>query len=114
MAGDGIGPEVTAQSRRVARMVRGQTRRSDRCCARSCSASSAWQAHRQPDARGDLDEIVDADAILFGATGGPEYDKIPAEARKVDSLLRMRSELDLFANLRPVRTPMPALADLDR
>ena len=47
---------------------------------------------------GTWDEIGNADAILFGATGSPEYDKIPAEAREVDQLLRMRKELDLFCN----------------
>ena len=44
-----------------------------------------------------------SDAILFGATGSPEYEKIAVEHRKVDQLLRMRKELDLFINLRPVK-----------
>jgi 3-isopropylmalate dehydrogenase len=55
-------------------------------------------------------EILASDAILFGAIGSPDYDKISAESRKVDQLLRMRRELDLFTNLRPVRT-FKALAD---
>ena len=67
--------------------------------------AGAWLA----DASRDLGEIVAADAILFGATGSPEYEKIPAEARKVDQLLRIRKDLDLFCNLRPVRT-LPALS----
>jgi 3-isopropylmalate dehydrogenase len=49
-------------------------------------------------------EILAADAILFGAIGSPEYDALPAEVRKFDQLLRMRKELDLYENLRPVRT----------
>src|SRR5260370_19938812 len=43
-----------------------------------------------------------ADAILFGATGGPDYDALPAEARRQGNLLRIRRSLDLYANLRPI------------
>jgi 3-isopropylmalate dehydrogenase len=49
-------------------------------------------------------EILAADAILFGAIGSPDYARLPSEATKVDQLLRMRKELDLYENLRPVRT----------
>jgi 3-isopropylmalate dehydrogenase len=54
-------------------------------------------------------EITEADAVLFGAIGSPAYANIPAEARKVDQLLRIRKELDLFCNLRPIRS-LPALS----
>jgi len=47
--------------------------------------------------------VTESDAILFGATGSPEYAAIPPEHNKFDQLLRMRKELDLFINLRPVR-----------
>ena len=47
--------------------------------------------------------IVDADAILFGAIGAPEYDEIPATEHQVDWLLEMRRRLDLYQNLRPIR-----------
>jgi 3-isopropylmalate dehydrogenase len=70
---------------------------------------AAWQAHGELMRQQTWDEIVAADAILFGAIGSPDYEKIPAEARRVDQLLRMRKELDLFCNLRPVRT-LPALS----
>jgi 3-isopropylmalate dehydrogenase len=49
-------------------------------------------------------EILAADAILFGAIGSPAYAEIPPEARTTDWLLEMRRSLDLFTNLRPVRT----------
>ena len=55
-------------------------------------------------------KIMHADAILFGATGSPEYDDIPYEMRKQDQLIRMRKELDLFTNLRPVKS-LKALRD---
>ena len=77
-------------------------------CAKSSSAFPRGRRMASSCAKQTWDEIVAADAILFGAIGSPEYDKVPAEARKVDQLLRMRKELDLFCNLRPVRT-LPAL-----
>ena len=51
-----------------------------------------------------------ADAVLLGAVGGPQYDDVPREARPEAGLLRLRSEMDLFANLRPAKA-FPALQD---
>ena len=59
----------------------------------------------------DTAEAMDeADAILWGATGGPETKEVPAAARKAGSLLGLRSKYDLYANLRPI-VANPALAD---
>ncbi|HKB54999.1 MAG TPA: 3-isopropylmalate dehydrogenase, partial [Ramlibacter sp.] len=55
-------------------------------------------------------KILETDAILFGATGSPEYANIPPELRKHDQLIRIRKELDLFTNLRPVKS-LKALRD---
>ena len=52
----------------------------------------------------------EADAILWGATGGPETREVPAEARKAGGLLSLRSKYDLYANLRPIRAN-PALSE---
>jgi 3-isopropylmalate dehydrogenase len=60
-----------------------------------------------PDTAEAMDE---ADAILWGATGGPETKEVPAAARKAGSLLSLRSKYDLYANLRPI-VANPALAD---
>jgi 3-isopropylmalate dehydrogenase len=51
-----------------------------------------------------------ADAVIFGAVGGPKWDKVPYDARPEAGLLRLRKDLDLFANLRPAIC-YPALAD---
>jgi 3-isopropylmalate dehydrogenase len=107
LAGDGIGPEVLAEVRRVAEWFIAKRRLAVELREEPFGIS-AWKAHGDLMRQETWDEIVAADAILFGAIGSPEYDKIPAEARKVDQLLRMRKELDLFCNLRPVRT-LPAL-----
>jgi 3-isopropylmalate dehydrogenase len=103
LAGDGIGPEILAEVRRVVEWF--SAKRDLAIDLREeLFGISAWQAHGNLMRDETWDEIVAADAILFGAIGSPDYAKIPAEARKVDQLLRMRRELDLFCNLRPVRT----------
>ena len=103
LAGDGIGSEVLAQVRRVVDWFM-----AERGLAidlhEEAFGISAWKAHGSLMREQTWNEIVAADAILFGAVGAPEYESIPAEMRKVDQLLRMRKELDLFNNLRPVRT----------
>tara|TARA_B110000263_G_C15298434_1_gene506716 strand:- start:774 stop:1886 length:1113 start_codon:yes stop_codon:yes gene_type:complete len=48
-----------------------------------------------------MHEALNADAVLFGAVGGPKWDNVPREKRPEAALLRLRKELDLFANLRP-------------
>ena len=108
LAGDGIGPEILAEARRVVQWFIAERHLSVEL-REELFGLSAWQAYGDLMRQETWDEIVGADAILFGAIGSPEYDKIPVEARKVDQLLRMRKELDLFCNLRPVRT-LSALA----
>jgi 3-isopropylmalate dehydrogenase len=55
-------------------------------------------------------DALAADAVIFGAVGGPQWDKVPYEARPEAGLLRLRKDLALFANLRPAIC-YPALAD---
>ena len=108
LAGDGIGPEILAEVRRVVEWFIAERHLAVEL-HEELFGISAWKAHGELMRTETWNAIVAADAILFGAIGSPEYDKIPAEARKVDQLLRMRKELDLFCNLRPVRT-LPALS----
>jgi 3-isopropylmalate dehydrogenase len=103
LAGDGIGPEVVGEARRVAEWFVAKRKLAIEL-REELFGLSAWQAHGSLMRQETWDEIVAADAILFGAIGSPDYAKIPAEARKVDQLLRIRKDLDLFCNLRPVRT----------
>ena len=101
LAGDGIGPEILAQTRRVVdwfaqnRGVRMEVRE-------ELFGISAWKKYQHLMRNETWAAVLESDAILFGATGSPEYEAIPYEARKYDQLLRMRKELDLFINLRPV------------
>jgi 3-isopropylmalate dehydrogenase len=107
LAGDGVGPEVLAEVRRVVEwfIVKRQLSID---LQEELFGIAAWHAHGDLMRQKTWDEIVAADAVLFGAIGSPQYQAIPAEARRVDQLLRIRKELDLFCNLRPVRT-LPAL-----
>jgi 3-isopropylmalate dehydrogenase len=103
LAGDGIGPEVMAQVRRIIEWF--VAKRGLAIDLREeAFGMAAWKAHGSLMRDETWNEILAADAILFGAIGSPEYDALPAEVRKFDQLLRMRKELDLYENLRPVRT----------
>ncbi len=102
LAGDGIGPEIMAQTRRVVEWF--VAKRGIRMeLQEELFGISAWKAHRHLMRDETWKAVVESDAILFGATGSPEYAAIPPEHNKFDQLLRMRKELDLFINLRPVR-----------
>jgi len=109
LAGDGIGPEIMAETHRVAkwfaanRGVKFELRE-------ELFGISSWTAYHDLMPDKTWNTICDSDAILFGAIGSPEYDKIPAKQKKTDQLLRIRKELDLFINYRPVRA-LAALAD---
>jgi 3-isopropylmalate dehydrogenase len=107
LAGDGVGPEVLAEVRRVVDWFI-EKRQLSIELREELFGIAAWHAHGDLMRQKTWDEIVAADAVLFGAIGSPQYQAIPAEARRVDQLLRIRKELDLFCNLRPVRT-LPAI-----
>jgi 3-isopropylmalate dehydrogenase len=101
VGGEGIGPEVTAQSRRIldwfaARRGVPMTLREAQYGVVPYLASGKVLPD---DTVAAMDE---ADAILWGATGGPETKEVPTAARKAGSLLSLRSKYDLYANLRPI------------
>ncbi len=108
LGGDGIGPEVVAQARRVAEWFVERRGLALELVAAPYGAS-AWAETGHVLPPGTLEAVESADAILFGAIGGDAYERIPADARRDGSILRIRRELDLYANLRPVRH-WPALA----
>jgi len=71
---------------------------------------AAFDAHGKSISEDDMTKAKAADAILFGAVGGPKWDNVPYDSRPEAGLLRLRKELELFANLRPAIC-YPALAD---
>jgi 3-isopropylmalate dehydrogenase len=108
VGGEGIGPEVTAQSHRILNWF--AARRGVPVVMREAQYGLIPYLATGKVLPEDTTEAMDeADAILWGATGGPETKEVPAAARKAGSLLSLRSKYDLYANLRPI-VVSPALA----
>src|SRR5215831_5661401 len=106
LAGDGVGPEVIAEAVKVLGALDGL-----RLDVESAPVGgAAFDAAGDPIPEATLALTKRADAVLFGAVGGPQYDALPREKRPEQAILRLRKELDLFANLRPASV-FPELAD---
>jgi 3-isopropylmalate dehydrogenase len=101
LAGDGIGAEIMTQVQRTAEWFMAKRGLPIELQSELYGISS-WRQHGAVVTQQAWRSIHAADAILFGATGSPEYERIPREHWIPDNLLRIRSELGLFANLRPV------------
>jgi 3-isopropylmalate dehydrogenase len=100
LPGDGIGPEIVAEARKVLETLRadfGLQIETEEGAIGGAGYDAA--GHPLPDATLELARA--ADSVLLGAVGGPQYDGLPRELRPERGLLGIRSELDLFSNLRP-------------
>ena len=109
LPGDGIGAEVMAEVKRVISWF------NDRGIAsfeieEGLVGGSAYDAHGEAISDADMALADAADAVIFGAVGGPKWDGVPYDKRPEAGLLRLRKDLALFANLRPAIC-YPALAD---
>ena len=101
VGGEGIGPEVTAQSHRILNWF--AAKRGVPMTLREAEYGLVpYLATGKVLPDTTVEAMDEADAILWGATGGPETKEVPAAARKVGSLLSLRSKYDLYANLRPI------------
>lgn len=107
LAGDGIGPEIIAEALKLVDVLRAEGLKIETESAPVGGAGVDLTGDPLPEAT--LQLCRESDAILFGAIGGPQYDVLPREQRPERGLLRLRKELDLFANLRPARV-FPQLA----
>ena len=104
LAGDGIGPEVTQQAIKVLDAAAGRFGQQFEYCFAKVGAT-AIDHYGDPLPEATLQACLHADAVLFGAIGDPKYDNDPdAKVRPEQGLLRLRKELGLFANIRPVAT----------
>jgi 3-isopropylmalate dehydrogenase len=109
VGGEGIGPEVTAQSHRVLNWF--SAKRGVPLTLREAQYGLVpYLATGKVLPEDTVEAMEEADAILWGATGGPETKEVPPAARKAGSLLSLRSKYDLYANLRPI-VASPALID---
>jgi 3-isopropylmalate dehydrogenase len=104
LPGDGIGKEIVAQAVRVLRRLELPLE-----LAEAPVGGAGYEAAGDPLPAATLALAREADAILFGAIGGPQYDALPRDQRPERGLLRLRKELGLFANLRPAQV-FPELA----
>jgi 3-isopropylmalate dehydrogenase len=109
LPGDGIGVEVTAEVEKLISWFNEQgIARFE--MERGLVGGSAYDAHGKAISESDMALAQAADAVIFGAVGGPKWDKVPYDVRPEAGLLRLRKDLGLFANLRPAIC-YPALAD---
>jgi 3-isopropylmalate dehydrogenase len=109
LPGDGIGPEVMAEVKKIVTWMNAQGIAKFET-DQGLVGGSAYDAHGKAVSDADMDKAQAADAVLFGAVGGPKWDKVPYDVRPEAGLLRLRKDLGLFANLRPAIC-YPALAD---
>jgi 3-isopropylmalate dehydrogenase len=109
LPGDGIGPEVMGEVKKLIGWMnqRGMGRfETEEGLVGGC----AYDAHQVAITDETMEKAKAADAVIFGAVGGPKWDKVPYEARPEAGLLRLRKDLALFGNLRPAIC-YPALAE---
>ncbi|MDP1863970.1 MAG: 3-isopropylmalate dehydrogenase [Thiobacillus sp.] len=99
LPGDGIGPEIVAQAVKVLEVLRAEGAKIEMETAPIGGAGYDAAGDPLPDAT--LKLAREADAVLLGAVGGPQYDALDRPLRPERGLLRIRKELNLFANLRP-------------
>lgn len=103
LAGDGIGPEVTNEAVNILEAV--CKRHSHKLKIRSFPIGGASiDKYGRPLTSATLEACKESSAVLLGAVGGPKWNDQPRDKRPESALLGLRKELDLFANLRPIKT----------
>ena len=100
LPGDGIGPEVMAEVRRIADWLN-QHRGLDVAFDEAKVGGAAIDEEGAPITDATMKKAQHADAVLLGAVGGPKWDGLPFDQKPERGLLRLRKEMALFANLRP-------------
>jgi len=108
LPGDGIGPEAMGEVRKIIAYMN-DAMKADFSLDEGLVGGSAYDAHGVAISEEDMARAMAADAVLFGAVGGPKWDTVPYEVRPEAGLLRLRKDMELFANLRPAIC-YPALA----
>ena len=109
LAGDGIGPEVMAEVSKIIDWF-GARRGLNFDVSHDLVGGAAYDKHGVPLADETMAKAQAVDAVLLGAVGGPKYDDLDFSVKPERGLLRLRKEMDLFANLRPAQC-FDALAD---
>ncbi len=105
LPGDGIGPEVTEQARRVCAALTNEIE-----VGEALLGGIAYEKEGAPISDATVKRALASDAVLMGAVGGPRFADVPRDKRPEAGLLRLRKEMQVFANLRPALC-FEALAD---
>ncbi len=109
LPGDGIGPEVMAEVRKIIAWM--DARRGIAFdVSEDLVGGCAYDVHGTPLHDDTMAKALEVDAVLLGAVGGPKYDNLDFSVKPERGLLRLRKEMDLYANLRPAQC-FDALAD---
>ncbi|HMF67912.1 MAG TPA: isocitrate/isopropylmalate family dehydrogenase, partial [Phyllobacterium sp.] len=96
LPGDGIGPEAMAEVRKIIAYMNAELKSGfelDEGLVGGC----AYDAHGKAISESDMAKAMTADAVLFGAVGGPKWDSVPYDVRPEAGLLRLRKDMELFA-----------------
>jgi 3-isopropylmalate dehydrogenase len=109
LPGDGIGPEVMAEARKILEFIDRQEKLNLQF-ETDVVGGAAYDRHGHPLHKDTLKRALEADAVLLGAVGGPKWEGLDYALRPERALLALRKELGLFANLRPAKV-YPALVD---
>ncbi len=108
LSGDGIGPEISEVSKQILLKV------SEKCnfkieIKEELFGGIAYEKYGQPVTQETLEICKSSDSILLACVGDLKYDSLPRELRPETGLLKLRSELELFANIRPVKIRKPLI-----
>jgi 3-isopropylmalate dehydrogenase len=109
LPGDGIGPEIVAEAIKVLECLNAEMNLG-LVFENGLIGGAAYDVHGTPFPQQTLDLVKQADAVLLGAVGGPKWESLDISVRPEKGLLGLRSELELFSNLRPAIL-YPQLAD---
>jgi 3-isopropylmalate dehydrogenase len=109
LPGDGIGPEVMAEVKRLLAFY-AEKGIASFAVEEGLVGGCCYDAHKVAITEETMAKAKAADAVIFGACGGPKWDNVPYDVRPEAGLLRLRKDLGLFANIRPAIC-YPALAE---
>jgi len=102
LSGDGIGPEISKVSIKILKKL-SQKYAFEIDIKEKDFGGIAYEKHKDPAPENTLEECKSSDAVLLACVGDIKYDSLPRELRPESGLLKLRSELNLFANIRPVK-----------
>lgn len=109
LPGDGIGPEITVEVKKLIGWMNDNMATGFET-DEGLVGGAAYDVHGVAISDEDMEKAMASDAVLFASVGGPKWDDVPYEARPEAGLLRLRKDMELFANLRPAIC-YPALSD---